>query len=212
MLCRISNTLSFAQFQRNPQYHLSLLSTRKSSFFAKITGFSKYSNHEDILSYIGKEAEESIVKIQSCITHSKFPNGEWLVEFSNKDALESLVRQASSRKDEGVKVLKLFPKHYEAALNLTAESIGAGPNTLRLINVPGSYKVDQLRWYFRDFEVEDISELDFKTKGSKHYLIRFSSFEEAQRALREKNNRGIGGSSSQKRTYSQLLHMQQYQI
>mmetsp|Transcript_20788 Transcript_20788/g.32586 ORF Transcript_20788/g.32586 Transcript_20788/m.32586 type:complete len:215 (-) Transcript_20788:31-675(-) len=161
---------------------------RNLSEFVKVAGFSRYSIKEDVLDFLGPGIEKDVKDLQLCVNSAKYADGEWLVEVSSEE-ISKKITELVNKSDRHRMTKVPAPKVADV---LTSTKIGAGPDTLRLVNIPTNTRIEEIKWHFRFFEVESVEPLELKNRVGKslpHYLIKFSSFEEAQRALRERNSR-----------------------
>ena len=156
----------------------------KSEWFS-ITGFSKWASRKDLDLALG---DLESLKVDPILDSHLFATGKWAVLFP---AINRTVIQHALAANNP-KVIATSLSGEEMNNSRLASRNGITNRTVRFRNVPSEIGVEELRYFLQDYNLEDsvnaivplMSERN--SKGQNHYLVNFSSADEAERVVLEK--------------------------
>jgi hypothetical protein len=156
----------------------------KSEWFS-ISGFSKWASRKDLDLALG---DLESLKVDPILDSQLFSSGKWAVLFPGISRSE-VQKIVSSNNPKVIAV----PLTGEELNNCRLASRNGITNcTVRFRNVPTDIGVEELRYFLQDYNLEEsvnavvplMSEKN--AKGQNHYLVNFSSPDEAERVVLEK--------------------------
>lgn len=170
----------------------------------KVTTNSRMANREDTKAAVqtaleGREAR----RVDPILFKGIFPSSSWLVELSSREDAERLLQFKRIHAGGGWMKVEALKEDGAAGLELASQQ-GLDDRCIQLQHVPPNMGVDEVAYFFRDFQVDpksirqvgsikpqaSLSAWERKTgsarTGSSSFVMCFTTADEAQRAIRER--------------------------
>lgn len=156
----------------------------KSEWFS-VTGLSKWASRRDLDLALG---DMEALKVDPILDTNLFASGRWAVQFPMISRIE--LQQTLAANNPKIVVFPLSAE--DVKTSRLASRNGITNRTVRFRNVPSDIGVEELRYFLQDYNLEDsvnaivplLSERN--NKGQNHFLVNFSSADEAERLVLEK--------------------------
>ena len=156
----------------------------KAEWFS-VTGLSKWASRRDLDLALG---DLEALKVDPILDSNLFASGRWAVQFPMISRSE--LQQTLAANNPKIVVSPLSAE--DVKTSRLASRNGITSRTVRFRNVPSDIGVEELRYFLQDYNLEDsvnaiIPLLSEKNnKGQNHFLVNFSSADEAERLVLEK--------------------------